>query len=207
MPTAVLLDGNPLDCPDATLASAIDAGREAAGSRLIVEVRVDGSVVDPDHTTPELAALRDVQRVEMLSAHPEALVKCTILDAADALEEIATVQADAAGLLQTGETERAMGLLRKSLDVWGGVAQTIDLIGQLGLTRADSPAAAALAAGSAHPQLNACLLAVRTALEAQDHAALADTLAYDLRDLARQWTDDLRLLAGEIDQARAGSTA
>lgn len=207
MPTAITLDGTPVQCSEQTLAGAIRAGRAAAGSRLIVEVRIDGTVIDPDRPTPEVAALRGVERVEMLSACPHALVRVTVLDAADALEEIATVQADAAGLLQTGETERAMVLLRRALDVWGGVAQTVDLVGQMGLTRTDSAASAALGAGSAHPRLNACLVAVRTALESQDHAALADALAYDLRDLAREWTGDLRSLAEEIDQARAGSAA
>jgi hypothetical protein len=209
MPTAILLDGTPLDCREPGLAGAINAGQAAAGTRLIVEVRVDGAVVDPDQLGPDLAELRGVERVEMLSAHPSALARCTVLDAADALEEIATVQADAAGLLQTGETDRAMGLLRRTLEVWGGVAQTIDLVGRMGLARADSPPAVALAAGTAHPRLNACLHAARVALEAQDHAALADVLAYDLRDLAREWTGELRLLADEIDRewARTGTVA
>mgnify|MGYP001257696964 CR=1 FL=1 len=199
MAPQVTLDGHPLDCPEPGLAGAIRAGRSAAGARLIVEVRIDGRVVDPDNPGAPDAALREARRVELLTAHPAALARCTLLDAADALEEISTVQADAAGLLQTGDTERAMALLRRSLDVWGGVAQTIDLISQIGVTDPSAPASRTLAPGSAHPRLNACLRAVRSSLEAQDHAALADTLAYDLRDLAAEWTQELRNLAQGID--------
>lgn len=207
MPTSVLLDGTLLQCRAPGLDGAIAAGRAAAGSRLIVEVRADGVVIDTDLPGQALASLDGVERIEMLTADPLSLARCTIHDAADALEEIATVQSDAAGLLQTGDTDRAMALLRRALEVWGGAAQTVDLVNQMHLVGDGAPST--VVAGQAHPRLNGMLGTVRDALAAQDYAALADILAYDLRDLAQEWTRDLRLLAERLgaDGARTGSQA
>ena len=204
MATTVLLDGTPVSCPDATLQGAIRAGRAAAGSRLIVEVRADGVVIDPD--APAMG-MGGISRIEMLSADPIALARAALLEAADRLEEIATVQADAAGFLQTGETERAMGLLMRSRETWGGVVQTIELISQTDLLSTGAPPMlGGVPLREAHTRLNGCLRSVIEALTAQDHAALADVLAYDLRDLAREWTADLRRLA-EAPAARGSGTA
>jgi hypothetical protein len=193
MATTVLLDGTPVTCPDATLHGAIRAGRAAAGSRLIVEVRADGVVIDPDAPN---AGTAGIARIEMSSADPVALARAALLDGADRLEEIATVQADAAGFLQTGETERAMGLLMRSREAWGGVVQTIELICQTDLLATGAPPMlGGLPLHEAHTRLKACLRSVIEALTAQDHAALADVLAYDLGDLAREWATDLRRLA------------
>jgi len=208
MQTMVTLDGSPVSCPEATLHGAIRAGRAAAGSRLIVEVRADGVVVDPDH--PDIAST-GFSRIEMLSADPIALARVALHDAADTLEEIATVQSDAAGFLQTGETERAMALLMRTREAWGGVVQTIELLSQSGMVPGGEPQTlGGLPVHRAHTRLNACLRSVIETLTAQDHAALADVLAYDLGDLAREWTVDLRRIAdatGGAGAHRAGLVA
>jgi len=207
MPTTVLLDGSPLTCRESTLAGAIEAGRAAAGNRLIVEVRVDGNLVNPHEV---IAGYGTVQRIEMVSADPGALARCTLHDAADALEAIASVQADAAGLLQTGDTDRAMGLLDRVRETWGAVVQTVEVIRTSGLlgTEGDSVVGNLAAAGN-QAKLNTCLRTMIDALGAKDDAALADILAYDLRQLAEEWIASLRAGADACPQGsgRAGSPA
>jgi hypothetical protein len=196
----VYLDDRPLK-PQTTLAAALRSGvDEAARSgRVIVEVMLDGeamadSLLDDPPEEPVGTEVR------LTSVEPRALVRVTLLDAAEALEKAAKDQGKSAELIQIGKIEEGMAPLSAALETWQVVREAVEKAAglvHLPLEEMEFPGGARgpdrlleLIAG-----LTRKLEEVKRTLGVQDWSGLADVLAYDLTEEAQRWTAMLRALA------------
>jgi len=191
------LDDKPVEPDRPTLAAAISAGvaRAEDAGRIVVEVHADGRRLADD----ELDAPSDEQsglgEVRMVSAEPRSLVRVTLLDAADALEQIAGDQVDAAQHVHKGELPEALERLGFIVQVWQAVRDAVDkgpaLLGvaldAIDLEGADIQASAA--------ELATQLEQLKVALARQDWSEVADLLEFDLVEQAARWRGLLRALA------------
>ncbi|MFI4892380.1 MAG: hypothetical protein ACIAQ0_02935 [Phycisphaerales bacterium JB058] len=205
----VLLDDNPIEVEDQTLAAAMSAGVEIAqqSGRAVVEVLVDGKAVRGDDLVDVSTEPIPDARVELFTADPIQLVQQSLRDAAAALENARSSHSDIAGRLQSGaDTAEALNQLSGTLSVWQGVqdvlARGYALVGQDPSTL-DLPES--IAGGKTLnellTQLGEQLREVRRSLEDHDLAALADTVGYELEPLAGVWAGVLNHAAGAISQS------
>ncbi len=187
------LDDEPLELEGQTLGAAVLAGRQAAESRgrMIIEVWADGAPAPP----ADLEELPDADpyagEVRFVSAVPGALVAHALEEAADNLAGVRAAQTDAAAQLSRGETREAMTNVGEALRAWEIVRRAVqEGCAVLGVAPAELL--------SDEESRDACTRAIESLLEAlrevqravgdQDVASLADTLAYDLDELAETWT-------------------
>lgn len=200
------LDDQPLDVSRPTLAAALAAAVEQAGikGRIVVEASAGGARI-PDDTLESPPEEEPAGDLRFVSVEPRALVRVTLMDAADALDQAKTRQAACARLIQTGEVEAALDPLGKAIETWRAVRdaleRSIDLLG----VPAASPATDG-APGNPGPEALADLVQslwtrleeVRRSLSAQDWSALADALSYDMSDQVDQWKSTLRAYADSL---------
>lgn len=207
----VILDGQPLEFSGAqTLAGAMRAAGEAAGARgrVIVEVYVDGEAAG-DAVLERPPEVEVGGEVRMVSVEPRALVRVTLMDAADALEAARKSQRASAELIQKGSVEEALKPLAEAIRTWQTVRDALEksagilgiTIGELGPRGAMLPAATIGGAGPS-PGFDAMItdLAVRLSeikrsLAGQDWSALADVLEYEMGEQTDRWKSALATAA------------
>lgn len=191
----VLLDDLPLLLPPgaATLEGALDAARAAASSRgrIITEVWADGEALSGD----ALGALdRSALEVRLTSESPLDLVRATLLDAAEALEDVREAQRLAADLINAGEPDKAAARLSDAIHAWEDIRTALDSGGRLlGRDLAAEPEIEALIA-----DLTTRLGSIQALLRVSDWAALADELAFDMDEHASRWRAGLIGLSGML---------
>jgi hypothetical protein len=201
------LDDHPLTIEKPTLASALAAAVEQAGSRgrIVVEAVANGARI-PDETLqapPEDALAGDVRFV---SVEPRALVRVTLMDAADALDQAKAHQLSCARLIQSGEVERALDPLGKAIETWRAVRDALEKSLETLRTPGDPPGGAGSDELSALVQsLWTRLEEVRRSLSAQDWSALADALSYEMSDQVERWKTTLREMAEGLRPRDQGS--
>ena len=205
----VLLDDNPIEVEDHTLAAAMSAGVEIAQQtgRAVVEVLVDGKAVRGEELIDASTEPIPDARVELYTADPIELVSQSLRDAAAALESARGSHTDIAGRLQSGaDIPEALSQLSGTLSVWQGVqdvlARGYALLGRDPSTL-DLPAeiAGGKTLNDLLTELGGQLREVRRSLEDHDLAALADTVGYELEPLAGVWAGVLSHAAGAITQS------
>lgn len=205
----VLLDDNPIEVEDQTLAAAMSAGVEIAQQtgRAVVEVLVDGKAVRGEELIDASTEPIPDARVELYTADPIELVSQSLRDAAAALESARGSHTDIAGRLQSGaDIPEALSQLSGTLSVWQGVqdvlARGYALLGRDPSTL-DLPddVAGGKTLNDLLTELGGQLREVRRSLEDHDLAALADTVGYELEPLAGVWAGVLSHAAGAITQS------
>ncbi|MCA9274169.1 MAG: hypothetical protein KDA31_14120 [Phycisphaerales bacterium] len=205
----VLLDDNPIEVEDHTLAAAMSAGVEIAQQtgRAVVEVLVDGKAVRGEELIDASTEPIPDARVELYTADPIELVSQSLRDAAAALESARGSHTDIAGRLQSGaDIPEALSQLSGTLSVWQGVqdvlARGYALLGRDPSTL-DLPddVAGGKTLNDLLTELGGQLREVRRSLEDHDLAALADTVGYELEPLAGVWAGVLSHAAGAITQS------
>lgn len=190
----LFLDGDPIQVEVPGLATALREGaaRAEERGRIVVEATLDGRALSDEqleHPSDDPGAGEEVR---LLSAEPRALVRITLLDAADALENAQTRQTECARQLQVGDIEGAMQTLSDAITVWQAVRDVVsrsaDLLhlplDSMTLPAGDSPAPPV---GDLIASLTASLEELKRSVNAEDWSALADVLAYDLDEQAGQW--------------------
>lgn len=198
----IFVDEQEAAAPAATLGAALETARQVADQRgrVIVEVWADGERIGDDDLAdpPTFAPYAD--EIRMVTASPEALVVSTLLDAADALEQIQTIQTAAARALQTGAVSGAMASFGEALGVWEAVRRSVGegcaLLGRSPADLLGEGGAATLT--DASRALAADLTALRDFAKSEDWTSAADILEFDLAERAGAWQDILRRLAGAI---------
>ncbi|MEM1183634.1 MAG: hypothetical protein AAGI53_01395 [Planctomycetota bacterium] len=194
------LDDEPLT--STTVASAIEAARDAAGARgrIVIEVLADGSPIDgalldePPTTDAGIAELR------MTSAELGSFVSVTLADAADALRASTEARLHAADAMDQGRFDAAGDSLAKLLGVWAMARDVLDKSGQLigvdpsTLTLAD-PEGGSISGAACIDGLVRVLGEVKSAVGDEDWSQVSDLLHDELDEQARQWELLLRLLA------------
>ncbi|MFG0275845.1 MAG: hypothetical protein ACF8QF_12405 [Phycisphaerales bacterium] len=203
----IFVDETEAPAGGATLGAALDAARRVADEqgRIIVEVWADGERI-PDHDLADPPTFEPyADEIRMVTAAPEALVVTTLLDAADALEEVKAIQAGAARKMQTGDTPEAMGAFGEALAVWEAVRRSVSegcsLIGRSPGELLGAGGAGTLAEAS--KALAADLTTLRDYAQAEDWSSAADILEFDLSERADAWQDILRRLAAAVRSEEA----
>jgi len=192
-PMRAYLDDEPLELEGQTLGAAVLAGRQAAESRgrMIIEVWADGSPAPPADLEELPAADPYASEVRFVSAVPGALVAHALEEAAENLAGVREAQTDAAAQLSRGETREAMTNVGEALRAWETVRRAVqEGCAVLGVAPADllSDDESRDACTRAIEALLEALREVQRAVTDQDVAGLADTLEYDLDELAETWT-------------------
>lgn len=205
-PMRLLLDNQEISLDRPSLAAAIAAGVAAAESqgRIIVEASLDGTSLDDDSLSSPSDKTMESGEVRLVSAEPRSLVRVTLLDAADALDEALKSQNICAEAIQTGQVQDALEPLRDALGIWDTIREVVVKSAKLmaiELDQIQDPGAEGEQGATITHLTDALgehLGEVKRCLGVQDWAALADVLAYDLADEVARWKRLLQMMAGSI---------
>ncbi len=188
-----------IDDSATTLRAAIAAASERAGSRLLIEATADGCAVPADDLASPPAKEPYASEVRFLSADSGLLIQSALHDSADMLDRTSASQAEAARMLQKGDLPGALREIGGIVECWARVRQVVGLVAQASEAGLDGPGADATFTGrlpDMAKDLTSGLSELKRAVQAQDWAALADVLAFDLEDQANRW----RSWFGELAQ-------
>lgn len=182
----VLLDDRELAVDRPTLAGALEAGlaeAEAQG-RVVIEAKLDGRTVPDEELASPTDEPLEGDELRFTSANPRALVRTSLFDARDALDDALERQDLAADLILTGSSREALGAMSEALGIWQAVrevvAQGSALLEQ---TLGEDGGVFEEKVG----RLSELLQEIKRRLNARDWAALADLLGYDLRHEGEVW--------------------
>lgn len=204
----VLLDQNPIEVVDESLAGAMSAAVEVAEKqgRTIVEVVVDGQPVLGNQLENASTDPIPDSNIEFVSADPVQLVQQSLFDAAEALSATRQAHTDIADQLQGGEdAPKALNQLGETLAVWQGVQDVLARgYGLLNLDPGTLTIPEDIAQGKSlntlFAELSEQLREVRRSLEDHDLASLADAVGYELEPMAQQWSRVLAFSAEALTQ-------
>lgn len=193
------LDGQELTLARPTLAGALEAASHEARARgrIVIEVCLDGSPVDPSSIdTPSETALEG-ELLAMTTTDPRSLVRVTLFDAADAMDNAREEHGACAAMIHKGDVARAMQALGQVLATWQAVREAV-VQGGLAVGR---PLESFVAEGHLVQRTEALskhLDALKRAVGDGDLPSVADILEDDLHAEAGRWADTLRLIAGAM---------
>ena len=181
----VLLDDHPIEVRPATIARAIEVGRDAAGARgrIVIEVLGDGASINPALLDDPPADSAGFVELKLVTADAGLFVSVTLTDALGVLDEIGRAQARAGEAILSGREEEALEPLGSALTGWGLIRDVVEKSSALlGLEpRAIEGGAEAIDA------LADRLSEIRRALTERDSSALGDVLAYDMPEQVERW--------------------
>ena len=200
----VLLDDQTVTIEEPTFAAAIAAGRRAAErrGRVLVEVSVDGRPAPESWLEDPAGEGREAAEVRLVSAEPVSLVQVTLLEVADALENVRAQQHRAAEWIQEDRLDQALGPLATVVATWTSVQQAVSNgAALLGLDLATVETASGLRLSEMIEDLTGRLREVKAALQGQDWTAAADVLGYEMDERAVAWGEALRRLASAVGAA------
>ena len=205
----VKIDDQPVALEAGSLRALLAAAREhlAPAGRLVVQVQVDGEPVgmlsvggveealDADQPTDF-----DSQDVQMYSATPAELAVGALDQAREQIAAARQQQEDAADLLQKDEPAEALQLVGGSIAEWIQAQQAVTSVAQLlGLDltaiKVDDQDVA-----TRTQELLTRLVELKELLEANDHVALADALAYEWPETTDRWDAALGAMVKHIEE-------
>lgn len=202
----VLLDEQPLDVAEPTLAAALDAARRKAESqhRVVVEATMDGLVIPDEALAAPSSSRFEDGELRFVTAEPVALVRHTMREVVDLLEQTARDQTKASDLIVAGELEEAMQHLSSALGAWDSVHQVV--VNGAALLGLKAEQVSVRVAGESSPvvmgdriaELASHLSAIKRSIAAQDWAGLSDTLTYDMNPQAERWRTLLGALSDQL---------
>lgn len=206
----VYLDNTPLEPERPTVAAAFEAARAAAEKRdrVVVEALLDGEPLEDDQIEAPPESAPPGNELRFLSADPRRLVRSTLLDMAEAIEQVRSTQQETAEALQTGAFADAFEKLRGTVTVWEMLQRA--LRDGPALLRRDISAVVVdvdgrpLTIAGRVGELNSHLVELKRSLTAEDWSSLADLLGDDMDRQAETWQVVLRELAEAIAPAGPG---
>lgn len=199
------LDKQVLAVDRPTLAAALRAGADAAerAGRVIIEASADGAALSNDQLDAPSDEDTGIGEVRLVSAEPRALVRVTLLEAADTLERVGPDHAAVAKMIHEGRLEDAMSELASLLDVWRAVQESVDKGSALiGLTLENVRLGDVGHVGQLVEQLAGRLEELKTALANQDWSTVADLIEFEMVEQAERWTALLRGLSEHLKENR-----
>lgn len=203
----VLLDGRPIEASGNTLADALEAGRSASAAlrRVIIEVIADGQPVPDARLTHPPKDDPFAETIEMRTASPVDLVRTTLHESADALEEAKKQQVVASDLILEAKTSEAMEKLGEALRLWTAIQRAVT--DSCALFSSPELAETIGSEPSVDPELISELASnlglVHNALERRDWSELSDLLAFELEELTQKWSKAIRDLADGLTATTA----
>lgn len=193
----------PIDRPSLRLALSTAARLAESKGRVIVAALADGSPIADQVLQAPTDEFSSIVELKLRSASPSQIVGELLLHAAEAVESVRETQQHAASLVQAGNLKEVTEPLQTIFTVWQAVsdglsnaAEMLDM--DLSTQRVPDGTGGALAIAPLIEILVERLTSLRAALQDGDVSALADCLAYDLDDSAKDWSAMLRGLRGVI---------
>jgi len=194
----VLLDDAELAVDRQTLAGALEAGLAAveAGGRVLIEAKLDGKAIPDDELANPTETVLEGDELRLVSANPRALVRTSLFDARDALDDALERQVKAADLILTGRSSEALDALSEALQIWQAVR---DVVSQGSALIEQALGASDGGFDQKVARLSELLREIKRCLNAQDWAALADLLEYDLLEEGEVWKALLAEMGGQVE--------
>ncbi|MEK6701415.1 MAG: hypothetical protein AABZ53_04070, partial [Planctomycetota bacterium] len=198
-PMQVYLDDQlvPIDRPSLRLALATAARVAESKGRVIVAALADGTPVADQVLQAPTDEFSSIVELKLRSASPAQIVGELLQHAAEAVDSVRDTQQHAANLVQAGNLKAVTEPLQTIFTVWQAVsdglsnaATMLDI--DLSTQRVPDGTGGALAIAPLIEILVERLTSLRAALQNGDVSALADCLAYDLEDSAKDWSAMLR---------------
>ncbi len=190
----VYLDDQLIQIERPTLSLALSTAARVAESkgRIIIAAFADGSPLPDQLLQAPTDEFSTIVELKLRSASPSQIVGDLLLHAADAVESVRVTQQHAANLVQAGDLKAATEPLQTIFTVWqavsDGLANAATMLDMdLATQRVPDGTGGALAIAPLIEILVERLTSLRTALQSGDASALADCLAYDLEDSAKDW--------------------
>ena len=165
---------------------------------LLAAVRFDG-VEQPAFREPSVAgrALTTVQRVDVETATPDALLRQSLAEAAEAIGQIADDVARVSALFRGNDVSAAnQGLARLSGDLHTFTALVTTLRGPLGIP-VERLTVDGVSPDEQIERLGAWLESLVAAQSSQDWLTVADILEYDIEPVLRGWRTRLETMTHE----------
>ena len=198
----VKIDDQPVALEAGSLRALLAAAREhlAPAGRLVVQVQVDGEPVVEEALDSDQPTDFDSQDVQMYSATPAELAVGALDQAREQIAAARQQQEDAADLLQKDEPAEALQLVGGSIAEWIQAQQAVTSVAQLlGLDltaiKVDDQDVA-----TRTQELLTRLVELKELLEANDHVALADALAYEWPETTDRWDAALGAMVKHIEE-------
>ena len=190
------LDGQDLELDRPSLAAALEAGASHARDhgRIVIEVLVDGQMLEGEALDQASDEPLPSGHVEMTTANPASLVRVTLFDAADAMEVSKDEHALCAEMIHRGDVSEAMGALAQVLATWQAVREAI-IQGGAAVGQPLNAFAGQGALDERTEALSRQLDALKRAVADDDLVTVADLLEEDLYAEAGLWADTLRVIA------------
>ncbi|MDH3583494.1 MAG: hypothetical protein OER86_04695, partial [Phycisphaerae bacterium] len=189
-PPTVYIDDTPFPTDATDLAGIIRSARPKVDptGRLIVEVRLDGDVVEADDLDEVQNRPLDAEEVQLVTAEPYALARTALLEVQDTLPAAREAQQEAAELLTADDTETALQHVQVALGVWQQAQMSVQNATGLLEMPLDDITVDDQAVSRIIEQLAEQLRQLREQLLASDWLGLADTLGYELEETVGRWS-------------------
>ena len=186
---SIYLDDDAVDFAGDDLASVLEQAREAlAGSgRLVVEVLLDGKVLDPDGLDAEQNTPVADSEWRLYTANPRELAVATLQQVAERLNDARQAQAEAAELLQQDRPADAMKHVTVAIEAWQQTQQAVLYSATLVGIDLDGRAVDGQPVDQIVLLLLDQLKELRELLSAGDTVAMADALAYEWPQTIDRW--------------------
>jgi len=198
----VKIDDQPVSLEAGSLRALLAAARDhlAPAGRMVVQVQVDGQPVVEEALDSDQPADFAGKEVQMFSATPAELAVGALEQSREQIAEARQQQEDAAELLQKDEPAKALDLVGGSIAGWIQAQQAVTSVAQLlGLDltaiKVDDQDVA-----SRTQELLTRLVELKELLEANDHVALADALAYEWPETTDRWDAALGAMVKHIEE-------
>ena len=194
------LDGK--TCADEvdSIAAAINiaADRAAEAGRRIIEVYVDGQLVESASLADVTSHNGSVNEVRCVSANPREVVRETFLEMRDTLAQTDLAQQQAAQHLQADEVPDAMAVISAALAQWQEVHEVILKGSEFAELSLDEVRSDEMTMIEGTALLTTQLETLATALQQNDLVTLADTLLYEMPATIKSWQQLLRAAADKL---------
>jgi hypothetical protein len=198
---SIFLDDEPVQLAGANLAELIASASKhlADDGRVVVEVMLDGSVLNADEMGQRRNSPLDDAEVRMVSADPRALAVSTLYQVRDLLPKATQLHEQAAEFLQQDNPSEALKLLAEVIEVWLQTQEAVlGSAGVVGLSL-DAVKVDDVPMSDFTDELIKMLQGLKDLIVAGDTVALADTLAYEWPPIVDRWDELIGVLVEKIE--------
>ncbi len=195
-PMPIFLDDEPVQLAGANLAELITSATKhlADDGRVVVEVILDGSVLNADEMNQRKDNPLEDTEVRMISADPRALAVSTLHQVRDQLPKAISLHEQAAELLQQDNPTEALKILAEVIGVWMQTQEAV--LGSAGVVglELDQVKVDDQPMSDFTDELIKQLQDLKELIVAGDTVALADAQAYEWPPIVDRWD----ALVGEL---------
>lgn len=193
----IMLDDTDCSLSAGSVGEAIMAGAEIAESRgrLVVEIYVDGEKLTDESLGEEQRLASGADEVRLVSVEPHEMVRQTLLDSVELLEQLDQTQRNAAERLQTSDEAGGFEMLGDAVEMWSIVQRATLQSAQLLEMDLQSISTSDTSMTEGIHLLNRHLGALRDALQQRDPVGVSDALLYEMPPVIETWKGLLRTMA------------